>query len=146
MIEKRGWNDRRPRPDVEERRQGNAVDEVTRVGRWGAADVEVRQPADHRGDARQRFDGLERFAKGPRDVARFASPHLVRSDVARSGLRAVHRDLGRRRRVARRGRARRGHGHRRGIERLRQKQAPGEERDRRERSQHPVAILEQSAW
>jgi hypothetical protein len=29
---------------------------------------------------------------------------------------------------------------------LRQKEAPGEERDRRERSQHPVAILEQSAW
>src|SRR5580704_17351231 len=70
-------------PGVEERRQRDAVEEVTGVRRGGATHAEVRKPARHRKNSGQGRDRLKGIAEGPGNVAQRLGGGLDRADVGR---------------------------------------------------------------
>ena len=71
-----------PSSKVVQIRNGDTIEEVSDIARWGAAYVEIGQSAHNRHDTRQSFDGAVRVAKGPRHIVDFRTPELVSNRVA----------------------------------------------------------------
>ena len=93
VIDERLGDDRGARPDVKERGDRNAIDEVAGVGRRRSSHVEVGQSARHRRDARKGRDGLEGVSERARHRACIAPAQVLAAEGIGARFLAVDRDL-----------------------------------------------------